>query len=65
MLFNNSIHQSGSKKTVRTLVRLLYLFAMDPELTIKEALTLQELTDHGFTRREIPILTDKLEISLS
>ena len=32
------------------------LFAVDPKLVVKEALALQELTDHGLTGRKIPIL---------
>lgn len=36
-----------------------YLFAIPPKRFVKETLALQELPDHGLTRRQISILTGK------
>ena len=51
--------------TVEKYFRNPYLFAIDPKLVVKEALTLQELPDHGLPRGQIAILTGKHAVSTS
>lgn len=42
--------------------RTLYLFAVDPKLMFEEALTFQELPDHGLTWGQVAILKGKPDL---